>query len=281
MGFSSVLRTGIFWTLSGSACWFALPWQAIGWSLDRPEKRWFAGTRSRLQTAGWRCATCTIFLAISSFSSSQSALSQERFVEAPDLQGPPEVWRELWDGQSMAPWRSQGQADAFMARSPLLIGNWTGGREDAILVHQNSVGDGELFLEFRLNGNNLNAGILIGKPAPNSQSEPWQGIQVECDGSQRQWTGALYDMTNGKWLQTLEKNPAARAAFQASQWNALRVRWEKERIQTWINGIPAADIQSSALVGPLQIALQIHPTDASRQGQWQVRLFRFRPLGLP
>jgi hypothetical protein len=79
----------------------------------------------------------------------------------------------------------------------------------------------------------------------------------------------------------LEKNPAARGAFQASQWNELRVRWEQERIQTWINGIPAADLQSSALVGPLQIALQIHPTDASRQGQWQVRQLRFRPLRSP
>jgi hypothetical protein len=59
------------------------------------------------------------------------------------------------------------------------------------------------------------------------------------------------------------------------------VRWDKERIQTWINGVPAADLKSNALVGDLQIALQIHPTGASRQGQWHVRLFRFRPLGSP
>ncbi|MFM8326525.1 MAG: DUF1080 domain-containing protein [Pirellulaceae bacterium] len=202
-------------------------------------------------------------------------------MEAPDPQGPPEVWRELWDGQSVAHWHSLGQSDSFVARPPMLIGNWTGGRLDAILVHPATVGDGELVLEFRLDGNNLNAGILIGKPAESSPSVTWNGIQVECDGSQRQWTGALYDMTNRSWLQTLEKNPAARGAFQASQWNELRVRWEKEHIQTWINGVPATDIQSPALVGPLQIALQIHPTDASRQGQWQVRLFRFRPLVSP
>lgn len=248
----------------------------------RPERRWFAGTFCRLLGADWKHGTRVLFGVLFSLSAIlQTAFAQERFVEAPDPQGPPEVWRELWDGQSVAHWRSIGQSDSFVARPPVLIGNWTGGREDAILVHPAIVGDGELVLEFRLDGNNLNAGILIGKPAESSQAEPWNGIQVECDGSQRQWTGALYDMTNRSWLQTLEKNPAARGAFQASQWNELRVRWEQERIQTWINGIPATDLQSSALVGPLQIALQIHPTDASRQGQWQVRQLRFRPLRSP
>ncbi len=202
-------------------------------------------------------------------------------MEPPDPQGPPEVWRELWDGESLSPWRPLGAADPFIARPPVLIGNWTGGREDAVLVHQASVGDGEVVIEFRLDGKDLNAGILVGKPAEGPQGKRWQGIQIECDGSQRQWTGALFDMTNQRWLQTLEKNPAARAAFQASQWNELRVRWDKERIQTWINGVPAADLKSNTLVGDLQIALQIHPTGASRQGQWHVRLFRFRPLGSP
>jgi hypothetical protein len=88
-------------------------------------------------------------------------------------------------------------------------------------------------------------------------------------------------MTHQRWLQTLEKNPAARAAFQARQWNELRLRWEKEHFQTWINGVPATDIQAAALAGPLQVALQIHPTDASRQGQWQVRALRIRSLVSP
>ncbi|MHC4438482.1 MAG: HEAT repeat domain-containing protein, partial [Planctomycetota bacterium] len=55
----------------------------------------------------------------------------------------------------------------------------------------------------------------------------------------------------------LTKNPAARKAFKQNQWNHYRIEAVGDRIRTWVNGVPAADLKDD-MTSTGFIALQVH-----------------------
>jgi len=60
--------------------------------------------------------------------------------------------------------------------------------------------------------------------------------------SNRAWTGGIYDEARREWLYPLEYNPVAKKAFKKSEWNKMRVECIGSSIRTWINGIPASQL---------------------------------------
>ncbi|MFM7099824.1 MAG: DUF1080 domain-containing protein, partial [Verrucomicrobiota bacterium] len=83
------------------------------------------------------------------------------------------------------------------------------------------------------------------------------GYQVEIDPSPRAWTGGLYDEGRRGWLADLKNNEAARMAFRSNDWNALRIECRGDRLRTFLNGVPAADLQDSLTPSGF-IGLQVH-----------------------
>jgi hypothetical protein len=69
------------------------------------------------------------------------------------------------------------------------------------------------------------------------------GYQVEIDTSDRAWSGGIYDEARRGWLYPLKDRPEAQKAFKQNQWNHYRIEAIGDRIKTWVNGVPAADLQ--------------------------------------
>ena len=75
--------------------------------------------------------------------------------------------------------------------------------------------------------------------------------------SDRAWTAGIYDEGRRGWLNDLSKNRKARYAFRQNEWNHIRIVAIGARIQTFLNGVPAADLIDS-LTQKGFIALQVH-----------------------
>ena len=81
------------------------------------------------------------------------------------------------------------------------------------------------------------------------------GYQAEVDGSDRNWSGGLYDEGRRGWIhpkkpiinpyndEHWKKNRSG--AFKRSDWNHYKIRCLGEHIQIWVNGIKTTDLKDS------------------------------------
>jgi hypothetical protein len=83
------------------------------------------------------------------------------------------------------------------------------------------------------------------------------GYQVEIDPSDRRWSGGIYDEARRAWINDLSDKKPAREAFKPNSWNHYRIKCDGDHIQTWINGVAAADLKDSVTADGF-IALQVH-----------------------
>ena len=85
------------------------------------------------------------------------------------------------------------------------------------------------------------------------------GPQAEmCDNRVRRWTGGIYH--EGKeWKYSLSRRDQedARNAVDLDSWNRMTIKVEGDRMQTWVNGVPVADLVWEG-VKPGFIGLQVH-----------------------
>lgn len=86
------------------------------------------------------------------------------------------------------------------------------------------------------------------------------GYQAEVDPSDRSWSGGLYDEGRRGWLNTLEDEAEARAAFKRGEWNRYRVKADGPHIEIWVNGVKTTDYYDTADVSG-HLALQHHGED--------------------
>jgi len=98
------------------------------------------------------------------------------------------------------------------------------------------------------------------------------GYQMEVDPSSRAWSGGIYDEGRRLWLYSMEYNPAGKKAFRNGQWNHYRIECIGNRMRTWINDLPTAELDDDMTPRGF-VALQVHainkPEDAGRQIMWK------------
>lgn len=99
---------------------------------------------------------------------------------------------------------------------------------------------GDFLLEVDVKIDRGNSGIQI-RSHWSPQERRYFGYQIEIDPSSRQWSAGLYDEGRRGWLDSLADNPLARKAFVVGEWNTFRILCVGPRIQTWVNGVAAAD----------------------------------------
>jgi hypothetical protein len=142
-------------------------------------------------------------------------------------------------------------------------------------------GDFELEYDFKIADRDFNSGVQVRSHyRPEGKQQRVYGYQIEIDPKEdRAWTGGIYYeggwldekatkaqgkkvwVRPGGWLNNLEKNEAARKAFKFDDWNRIKVVAKGRRIQTWVNGVPAADFTDNDEKGYSPsglIALQVH-----------------------
>ncbi len=151
-------------------------------------------------------------------------------------------WMALFDGRNISDWIQRGGKAVYTVEGGALVGRTVLGERNSFLCPPKHYADFVLSFEVWVDPR-LNSGVQI-----RSQSDPaWRdgvvhGYQVEIDPSERGWSGGIYDEQRRGWLASPKDDPAARQAFRVGEWNRYRVEANGDRIRTWVNDVPVADL---------------------------------------
>jgi hypothetical protein len=166
-------------------------------------------------------------------------------------------WVDLFDGKSLKGWVQRGGSAKYRVEEGQIIGTTVPHTPNSFLCTEKNYANFILEVEFLVDSR-MNSGIQIRSNSLKKFNQGRvHGYQVEIDPSERAWSAGIYDESRRGWLNDLEKNPAAQKAFKQNEWNQYRVKAVGDHIQTWINGVPAADLHD-ALTPSGFIALQVH-----------------------
>jgi len=187
---------------------------------------------------------------------------------------------ELFNGKDLSGWTKRGGDAKYAVENGEIIGGSVPNTPNTFLTTDDEYGDFILELDFKISDTDFNSGVQIRSHSrPDGGGERVYGYQVEIDPKTRAWTGGIYYEGGKKdddgdwirkagWLNDLKDNEPARKAFRLGEWNHLRVVAKGRRIQTWLNGVPAADFtdhDDEAFAPSGFIALQVHGVGGARQ----------------
>ncbi len=186
------------------------------------------------------------------------------------------AWRDVTPRLGLAGWRQMGGKARYGVVDGELVGQAVPGPANSWLVSDARYDDFIIEYEAKTDAA-LNSGVMIrGQSRPEYRDGIVHGYQAEIDPSQRAWSGGIYDEQRRQWLYTLGRNDAARRAFRPGDWNRYRVEAIGNRLRTFINGVPAADIADDADARGF-IAFQVHAlpnAEAARRPEVRFRKVR-------
>ncbi len=188
-------------------------------------------------------------------------------------------WVELFDGQSLDGWTQRGGKASYTVEDQQIVGTTVPNTPNSFLCTKQHYDNFVLQLEFKVHPE-LNSGVQIrSNSLPEYNNGRVHGYQVEIDPSDRAWSAGIYDEGRRGWLFNLTQKDDARYAFQQDQWNKLLIIAIGNRIRTWLNGVPAADLTDDMTASGF-IALQVHGV-GGRQDPISVRWrnIRLRQVG--
>jgi len=183
-------------------------------------------------------------------------------------------WEILFNGKDLKGWNKLNGTADYMVKDGIVIGTSKSKTPNTFLTTGKRYSDFILEFAFKVE-DGLNSGVQF-RSLSNKEYKDGRvhGYQFEIDPSSRAWSGGIYDEARRGWLYTMEKNPAAKTAFKANDWNRARIEANGSNIRTWLNGVPCADILDNlpeAAAG--FIALQVHaidkPADEGKTVQWK------------
>ncbi|MEX0643282.1 MAG: DUF1080 domain-containing protein [Pirellulales bacterium] len=182
---------------------------------------------------------------------------------------------ELFNGKDFTGWTKRGGAATYRIEDGVIIGRSAPNTSNTFMTTDQEYGDFILELDFKIdNKDGFNSGVQIrSHKRLEKNSERVFGYQVEIDTQEnRPWTGGIYFEGGSKerkagWLNDLSKNEAAQKARKLGDWNHFKIMAKGNRIQTWLNGVPAADFtdtDENAFSPSGLIALQVHAVGGKR-----------------
>ena len=191
-------------------------------------------------------------------------------------------WVTLFDGKTLDGWRQINGTATYTVENGAVVGTSVAGSPNSFLRSEKTYGDFVLELEAKLD-TPLNSGVQFRSlSTPDFQNGRVHGYQLELDSSERGWTAGLYDEARNGWLYSLTRQPRARAAYKADDWNSFRVEAIGDSIRTWINGVQATNLVDPTTAEGF-IALQVHSIgkDMAKLGkQVRWRNIRIKTTGL-
>jgi hypothetical protein len=178
-------------------------------------------------------------------------------------------FQPLFNGKNLEGWEQHSGKAEYRVEDGAIVGKTVAGTGNSFLCTKKEYGDFILELEFKV-ADGMNSGIqfrsqfytrdteieIAGKKKKFPADRVF-GYQSEIDPSPRAYTGGVYDEARRGWLFDLKDNEAARKAFKNGEWNKARIECRGDHIQTWINGVKAADFRDSMTLKGI-IALQVH-----------------------
>lgn len=193
-------------------------------------------------------------------------------LSAAGASGAQTPWKSLFNGKNLKGWKTLNGTAEYRVVEGAIVGTSKLGTPNTFLRTDKEYGDFILELSFRVD-DGLNSGIQFrSRSTPEYDKGRVHGYQYEIDPSPRAWSGGIYDEARLGWLYPLTTNPAAQRAFRGDDWNQVRIEAIGNRIRTWINGVPAADILDAQTPAGF-IALQVHaigdPALEGKQVRWK------------
>ncbi|MCB1237530.1 MAG: SMP-30/gluconolactonase/LRE family protein [Verrucomicrobiae bacterium] len=178
-------------------------------------------------------------------------------------------WTSLFDGKSIDGWVQRGGEAKYTVEDGAIVGTTVPKTPNSFLCTPRDYGDFVLEVEFKVDPQ-MNSGIQFRSlSTPDYQNGRVHGYQAEIDPSNRGWSCGIYDEGRNGWLNDLRHNRAAQYAFKQNDWNHYRIEAIGNRLRTWINGVPAADLTDDTTASGF-IALQVHGI-GNREETMQVR----------
>ena len=216
----------------------------------------------------------------------------------PELSFASEDWENLFDGKTLNGWIQRNGKAKYAVEDGMIVGTTVLNTPNSFLCTEKNYTDFILELDFLVE-QGMNSGIQIRSHSfKHYKDYRVHGYQVEIDTgtgpykknpknlmaygrpapptAPRCWSGGIYDEARRGWINDLTKNPAARKAFRQSlglptenQWNHYRIEAVGDRIRTWVNGVPAADLKDD-MTSTGFIALQVHGSkQAGNKIKWR------------
>ncbi len=178
-------------------------------------------------------------------------------------------WQSLFDGKTLTGWVQKNGKAKYAVEDGAIVGTTVLNTSNSFLCTEKMYTDFLLEVEFLVEAG-MNSGIQIRSHSyKNYNSYRVHGYQVEIDTSTRAWSGGIYDEGRRGWLFDLKGKPEAQKAFKQGQWNHYRIEAIGNRIRTWVNGVPAADLTDNMTAKGF-IALQVHASkEADKKIKWR------------
>lgn len=181
---------------------------------------------------------------------------------------------DIFNGKDLSGWTKRGGAANYAVEDGMIVGRSVPNTSNTFLCTDKEYGDFELELDFKIDPTDFNSGVqLRSHSRKEGDQERVYGYQAEIDTNpDRAWTGGIYYEGGSKdkdgkvirpagWLYDLKKNEAAQKERNLGKWNHFKIVVKGNRIQTWINGVKAADYtdkDKKAFSPKGFIALQVH-----------------------
>ncbi|MCA9263371.1 MAG: family 78 glycoside hydrolase catalytic domain [Planctomycetales bacterium] len=175
----------------------------------------------------------------------------------------------LFNGQDLSGWQNpyeHGQAQVVNGEIHLT------GENKFFLVTDKQYADFRLVVEIRLPEGPANSGVMFRCHVDRDADPPVFGYQAECDGSDRRWSGGLYDESRRGWIwpsttgrsteqflkhadqsQQAFTQPRVRDALNRNGWNRYEILCIQDRISITLNGVETTsfrdDMDSTGFIG--------------------------------
>jgi hypothetical protein len=190
-------------------------------------------------------------------------------------------WVDLFNGTNLDGWAEHSGKAKYTVTDGVLTGESVAGTGNSFLCTTQMFGNFELEAEYECDAL-LNSGIqirsevfpdatnaIIGGKEFKFAADRIHGYQCEIDmdvARGRMWSGGIYDEARRGWLfptggeksaQSLTFSEQGRAVSKNGEWNKLRIVANGPTIETWLNGVPRAEICDNVTPRGV-IGLQVH-----------------------
>jgi hypothetical protein len=176
-------------------------------------------------------------------------------------------WVDLFNGKNLDGWTQRNGTATYRVEDGVIVGKTAEGSPNSFLCTNAEYADFELTFEVN-DDPGLNSGVQIRSLSTSDfKNGRVRGPQVEIENAPGE-SGYLYSEGTGRgWI---TKDQPVKDAYQNGRWNRFVMRAYGDRIQTWVNGVPIADIRDKESGQRGFIGLQVHsiPTD---RGPLEVR----------
>lgn len=159
-----------------------------------------------------------------------------------------EGWVDLFNGKDTSGWKNPyewGEVKVVDGEIHLSAS------KKFFLVTEKTYGDFVFEGEVHLPEGKANSGFMYRcHVTPNKVF----GYQAEVDGSDRRWSGGLYDEGRRGWIMPSKKvegsidhfkKAEVQGALKRNGWNKYRIECKGDHLQVWVNGVQTTDVKDA------------------------------------